>query len=626
MKKTIYTLAFAAIAACSPQSEEQMKSTPIMNTYVADSHSFGKPNEVAISHLNLDIEVDFESKRIAGSATYDLERNAGNTLLLDIRGLVIDSVHDAAGKKLVFKTIPGNERGDGLEIILRDSTEKVAVHYRTSRDAAALLWMEPEQTLGGESPFLFTQGQAILTRSWIPIQDSPALRITYEAKVKVPEGLIALMSATNPQRKSADGVYEFEMELPVPPYLLALAVGDLEFRPLGNRTGVYAEQQLVEAAAYEFADVEKMLEAAEDLYGPYRWGRYDLLVLPPSFPFGGMENPRLTFATPTIIAGDRSLTSLVAHELAHSWSGNLVTNATWNDFWLNEGFTVYFEKRIMEALYGKEYAAMADVLGYEDLQHTMEELGATNADTELKLTLEGRDPDDGMTDVAYEKGYLFLRWLEEIYGREAFDAFLKKYFEEHAFQTMTTDKFISYLDSNLLLQRSPRPDIEAWIFKPGLPSDHPRFTSSRFERVDSSYQAWNKGMLKLTDLDTSNWSSHEWLRFLRRLNTETTLEQMKALDKKFDFSNSGNSELAAAWYLQSIHVNYKPAFEPMRAFLMRVGRRKFIGPMYTALAKDSANKVFAEEVYRQARSNYHSVATQTIDEILLKPQSRNTAK
>lgn len=588
-----------------------------MEKYAHDSHSFSEPNNVATTHLDLNISVSFDDKTIQGTATYDLERNNGNNVKLDIRGLEIVKVTGMPGnEKLPFEIIEGNERGNGLSITLNDDTRKISVEYITDSSAAAVMWMEPEQTLGKKAPFMFTQGQAILTRSWIPIQDSPAIRMTYEATVKVPEGLLAVMSAENPTEKNDNWIYNFKLDLPVPPYLIALAVGDLEFESLGSRTGVYAEPAMLKKAAYEFEDVEEMVNVAEELYGPYRWGQYDLLVLPPSFPFGGMENPMLTFATPTIIAGDQSLTALVAHELAHSWSGNLVTNATWDDFWLNEGFTVYFESRIMEAVYGADYADMLKVLGAQDLRNTIAELGPESPDTHLKLSLDGRDPDNGMTDVAYEKGAAFLRSLEAEVGRERFDKFLRTYFDENAFKTMTTDRFIAYLDSNLLNELEQRPDIEAWIFGPGIPANNPVIESALFANVDSISASYLSGALKPANFPSKEWSTHEWLHFLRGLPADVGTAKMAELDKTFKFTDTGNSEIAAAWFLLAIKNDYQQAFPAMAKFLDSVGRRKFLKPLYEELAKTDAHKKWALDVYASARKNYHTVSTQTVDEIL----------
>lgn len=612
--------AVASITACTPEpaiTDAQAASAP---KYPGDAHSLSTPNDVAVTHLMLHLEADFDRNVLHGSASYRLEQNGGDTLVLDVSGLSIDSVFttDFEGNRSAasFELVKGNLRGDALHVGGVSATDIAEIWYTTSADAAALMWNTPEQTHDKAHPFMFTQGQAILTRSWIPIQDTPALRITYTAEIHVPEGMMALMSASNPTEKSADGIYRFEMEQPVPPYLMALAVGNVSFAPLGARTGVYAEPGLLDAAADEFADTEKMLETAEALYGPYAWGRYDILVLPPAFPFGGMENPRLTFVTPTIIAGDRSLTGLVAHELAHSWSGNLVTNATWDDFWLNEGFTVYFEKRIMEALYGRVYAEMLNVLGYKDLTETLDYLGPESPDTKLKLDLDGRDPDAGMTDIAYEKGYLFLRWLEEMFGRELFDAFLSEYFDAHAFETMTTEHFIEYIDERLFDGVDRRPDVEAWIYKPGLPEGHPVPESDAFDLVDERRAEWESGSIRAEALPVWDWSTHEWLHFLRGLPEETEEEKLAELDRVHGLTGHGNAEIAFAWYMIAVRNDYQPAFGDIARFLKRVGRRKFIKPLYEALAETEAHKAWAEQVYREARDNYHSVTASSVEAVL----------
>jgi aminopeptidase N len=602
-------LAFA-LSACQTQTPEDMSK------YAAEAHSFARPNEIAVTHLHLELGVDFENKVLTGKATYTLNRQSGNTLVLDVRDITIDGASAPDGSVLTHRLVKGNERGDRLEIDLPEGLTEASVSYRTAPTAAALFWTPAEQTLDGTAPFLFTQGQAILTRTWIPIQDSPAVRFTYSAKVKTPNGMIALMSAVNPTAMNDASVYEFNQPNPIPAYLMALAVGNLSFKAVGERTGVYSEPGMIEKSAYEFADMEKMLLAAEALYGPYAWGRYDVLVLPPSFPFGGMENPVLTFATPTIIVGDRSLTSLVAHELAHSWSGNLVTNATWNDFWLNEGFTVYFENRIMEAVYGPDYADMLAVLGYQELLGTIESLGAENPDTHLKLSLDNRDPDDGMNDIAYEKGRLFLIWLESLTGREAFDKFLKEYFASNAFQTMTTEDFIIYLDKNLLDSLSARPDVESWIYKPGLPANHPVPVSTLFQKVDTVRMQWEGRQITAAEMQTSAWSTHEWLHLLRGLDDSLSIDKLTELDTAHGLTNTANSEIAAAWFNIAIRCDYKPAFPALEAFLMRVGRRKFVKPLFEALMADEANALWAKEVYVKARPRYHAVTVQTLDAIL----------
>ncbi len=487
-----------------------------------DPHSFANISEVVVTNLDLDVRVDFDKKQIAGKATLSINNKTGaRRLLLDTRDLAIEKVTLGKDERAAKFSLGGEVKymGRPLEIEIAPDTKEVNVYYATSPQAAAVQWLDPAQTAGKKRPFLFTQSQAILARSWVPCQDTPSVRQTYRARVQTPPDLLAVMSAKNGTKKDPDGIYNFEMPQPIPSYLLALAVGDIEFRSLGPRSGVYAEPSVVERAAYELADIEKMMAAAESLYGPYRWERYDVIVLPPSFPFGGMENPRLTFATPTILAGDRSLVSLIAHELAHSWSGNLVTNSTWDDFWLNEGFTVYFENRIMEAIAGREYSEMLSELGLQDLLSTIKELGPTSADTKLRLDLTGRDPDEGVSDIAYQKGYFFLRMLEENVGRARWDAFLKKYFETHAFQSMTTESFLQYLRKNLIMNDTAlekRLNIDAWVFGPGLPANAPKVQSKEFARVESQVKAYLAGK-PARSLATTGWTSHHWQHFLRKL-------------------------------------------------------------------------------------------------------------
>lgn len=586
-----------------------------------DPHSFAKPGEAVAKHLDLDITVDFESKRIKGSATYTIEnKSGGNVIVFDTRNLKIKDVTTPEGDTLGFNL--GEEDpvlGQALEVELKPGVQKVKIRYATTDGAAALQWLSPQQTEGKQQPFLFTQSQAILARTWIPCQDGPGMRFTYNATVQVPSNLMAVMSATNPTERSADGIYHFEMAQPIPAYLMALAVGDLRFKTIGARTGVYAEPTMIDRAVSEFADMEKMLVAAEELYGAYSWERYDVIVLPPSFPFGGMENPRLTFATPTIIAGDRSLTALVAHELAHSWSGNLVTNATWNDFWLNEGFTVYFESRIMEKLYGKSYSDMLIVLGYEGLLETIQDLGAESPDTKLKLRLDGRDPDDGMNDIAYEKGFSLLRTIEFAVGRERWDAFLKQYFHNHAFGTMTTEAFVEEINRDLIKGDSSlqgKIALDRWIYQPGLPETYVAPVSERFEAVDVQLADWKAGKAPGELAGTKEWTTHEWLRFIHGLPEDISVPQMETLDKSFGFTNSHNAEILGAWFEPVIRRKYTAGYDALENFLVHVGRRKFVKPLFKAMTETPEGKEMAQKIYAKARPNYHSVTQGTIDEML----------
>jgi leukotriene-A4 hydrolase len=557
-----------------------------------DGHSWSRPDQVRVQRLELDLDVHFDRKILDGSATLHFEATDQSELILDTRDLEIHAVENAAGFEL-GKRDP--ILGSPLRIQLMPGSCWVRVRYATSPLASGLQWLEPEQTAGKRHPFLYTQSQAIHARSWIPLQDTPGVRITFHARVRTPAGLHAVMGA-----QRAGG--QFKIERPIPSYLISLAVGDLEFRPLGERAGVFAEPSLVDAARREFADTEAMIRAVEELYGPYLWGRYDLLVLPPSFPYGGMENPCLTFATPTVLAGDKSLVSLVAHELAHSWSGNLVTNATWSDFWLNEGFTVYVERRIIEKVYGREREEMEAALGRRELDREMASL--PEADTVLRLPLQGRDPDDGVTLVPYEKGALLLRTIEHDVGRQRFDAFLRSYFDHFAFQSITTERFLDYLRREL----PTSVPLEDWIYRPGIPAGAAEPHSDAFSRIAAAVTCWQSG----EPIETGRWTTQEWLHFLRLLDHA----DMARLDRDFHFSESGNSEIQQQWLLMSIRSGYEPAFAALERFLCSVGRRKFLKPLYTELLKTAEGRQRARRIYQRARPGYHPIAQTTIDGLL----------
>ena len=624
--------ALVLVVACAPaedQSTPQVERRPLP----LDAHSYARPDSARVTHVALDLVPDFDAKRIRGSAALTVQRMMNtDTVLLDTRDLTITRVTTAGGAPLGFAlgdprgflgsrlavALPaGDTTGPGARAATR--TDTIVVHYQTSPDAAALQWLTPAQTAGKRLPFLFTQGQAILTRTWIPTQDSPGIRQTYSAVVRAPAGMRAVMSAENAgsegeRDQQGRPVFRFSLRHPVPPYLFALAIGDIAFRAIGPTTGVFAEPSVVERAASEFAEVDDMIAAAERLYGPYRWGRYDILVLPPSFPFGGMENPTLTFATPTILAGDRSLVALVAHELAHSWSGNLVTNATWNDFWLNEGFTTYIEARIMEAVRGKDYADMLRQLGRQDLQETI--ATTDSADTRLQLELGGRDPDEGVTNIAYEKGSAFLQTVESVVGRERLDAWLKSYFDRNAFSPMTTGWLLEDMRANLLQPgEAERIRLDEWAYQPGVPSNLPPVQSRLLAAVDSQVVRWNSGA-SAADLPTADWSTHEWLHFLRALPDTIAAARLAEMDRRFRLSESGNAEILQTWLVLAIRNRYEPAFAALDRFLTSQGRRKFLTPLYTELMKTPWGRTMARDIYRRARPTYHSVATGTIDDLL----------
>ena len=598
---------------------------PTPPTLHPDPHSYADPSRVRVRHLRLDLDVSFERRALSGTAELLLERvdPAARELRLDTRALDVFSAEAAEGEgpwtPAPFALAPADRiLGAALSVTLPARADRVRVRYASRPEASGLQWLGPPQTAGRKHPFLFSQSQAIHARSWIPIQDTPGVRITYDATIRTRTELRAVMSAAGNSTGPRGGTYRFTMPQRIPPYLLALAVGDLDFAPLGPRSGVYAEPSVVAKAADEFADTERKMEAAERLYGPYRWDRYDILVLPPSFPFGGMENPRLTFATPTVLAGDRSLVALIAHELAHSWSGNLVTNATWSDFWLNEGFTTYIERRILEEVYGREAATMEASLGRQDLKEEIERL--EDRDEILHIDLTGRDPDDAATRLPYEKGSLFLRALEDVFGRQRFDAFLRSYFDRFAFQSVVTADFLSYLRETLFAgDRTFSPEaIEEWIERPGVPSAAPNPVSASLEKVVRAAEDWSGGRLAARDVPWARWSTQERLQFLRRLPPKLPADRMRELDAALGLTGSGNAEIAFQWLFQALKSGYSPAPTSARLeeFLLSIGRRKFIKPLYEELVKSEGGRERALAIYRRARPGYHPIAVDTVDRIV----------
>ena len=608
-----------------PANAASTEAAPILTTPDAvDPSSFANPLEARVKHVALDLTVDFDAKRLAGTAALDIDRKPdAKQIILDDNGLEIASITDGDKKPLEWKVGAKDKNlGTPLAIALRPDTQRILIQYKSAPEAGALLWLTPEQTAGKKLPFLFSQGESIENRSWIPTQDSPGIRQSWEATIHVPAGMTAVMSApraAEPITQGGESVFSYKMEHSVAPYMIAIAVGDLAFKDLGPRTGVWAEPATLQAAANELADTEKMVAAAEKLYGPYQWGRYDVLVLPPSFPFGGMENPTLTFATPTFIAGDKSLVSLIAHELAHSWSGNLATNATWNDFWLNEGMTTYAERRIVEELYGKKTAEEQVALGIDAMNKAVTEHGGpSGADTRLHLDVKGRHPDEGSSDIAYEKGAAFLRTIEAIVGRERFDDWLKGWFSRHQFQPVTTAIFLSDIRQNLVkgdkaLDRKLM--LDRWVYQPGVPSNMARPPATVFAEQDRAAASFASGSAAP---DWSKWTTDERLRFLNRLKRNLPKGRLDALQSAYDLNGTRNMEVRFAWLDLAVGNRYDPAVPSLEQFLESQGRGKFVKPLIKALAKDTQwGRPIAARIYAKARPLYHPLVTRELDELKL---------
>ncbi|MDG6347650.1 M1 family metallopeptidase [Luteimonas sp. 8-5] len=624
------TVAALAAAGCARESApaDNATATTAAATEAAvtvdpahDEFSYAEPGKVRITDLSLDLAIDFGAKQIAGTATYTLDwiDPQADALVLDTRDLAIEKV-EAAGKDGTYGALQYELAdadallGSKLTIQVPERNTTVRIAYRTSPDASGLQWLAPSMTEGKHQPFMFSQSQQIHARSWVPLQDTTQVRFTYSAHVTAPKNAMVLMSADNEPKAERDGDYSFSMPQAIPSYLLAIAAGDLVFEPISERSGVWAEPVMVKKAAEEFADTEKMIQTAEQLYGPYRWGRYDILVLPPSFPYGGMENPRLTFATPTVIVGDKSLVSLVAHELAHSWSGNLVTFSTSRDAWLNEGLTSYVENRLVEALYGKDQAAMESAIAREELKQEFTDANKALQPLSVKPG-DLDDPDHNLTGTVYTKGAWFMEALEQRFGREAFDAFLRGYFDHFAFQSIDTTQFRDYAIANLL-EKHPgtmsQEEFDAWLYEPGVPASAPQVRSQRFAVVDAARIAWTGSAELPSRQVTGNWSTQEWVRFLEGMPDTLTTEQMAALDAAYHFTGTPNGEIAQRWYPLAARSGYHAADGEMAAFMQRVGRRKLIMPIYNALVQTPEGLVFAKGVFERAEPGYHPITTGSV--------------
>jgi aminopeptidase N len=610
-------LGFLLLAACSGDDVE-----PVVDTYdpAHDYYSYANTGEFQNTHLSLNLDVDFDAQQLRGTATLVMRRIDADAseVVLDSRALDIGTVEYSADgsnwTELEYTVAPHDALlGSAVTIALPavravDYRFSLRIAYATSPESTALQWLPAELTSGGKQPLLFSQSQAIHARSWIPLQDTPAVRITYDAEIRTPPRLLAVMSANNDPMAVRDGRYSFDMPQPIPPYLLAIAVGNIFFAPLGPDTGLYAEPELLSDGVWEFADTQEMLDQAEDLFGPYDWGRYDLLLLPPSFPYGGMENPRLSFITPSLLAGDRSLISVIAHELAHSWSGNLVTNATWRDGWLNEGMTNYLEARLMEVLYGPERVAEEDVINYYELLANFERI-----EPELQALaprMDTADPDSAQGTIHYNKGKLLLQMLENAYGRPAFDDFLARYFETYAFKTITSEAFLDFLDANLLSVAEgnvTRAQVAEWLYQPGLPDNAPIPRSETLEAARNLAVSWSGGETPATAINLDGWSAQAIQHFIDSIADDVSSEALAELDAALGFSDSSNAEIGRVWFTLAAKRRYEAAYPQMRAYLERYGRAKLITPIYLALANNGQDRELAKRIFAETRHRYHPV-------------------
>jgi leukotriene-A4 hydrolase len=594
--------------------------------FAADPHSYSEPEKIQIKNLDLDLHVDAEKQTLSGTAILTLDQKDPNAnLVLDTKDLKIEKIESKStnGKWYAIKYSLGNTDpilGEKLEIILpKNKFEKtVKITYAATPNSQALQWNTPEQTLS-KRPFLIVNNQPINARTWIPLQDTPVVRMTYNARIQVAQNdLMAVMSSNNnPTKINPKGKYEFKMNIPVPSYLVALAVGKLEFKSTGLRTGVYAEPEMLEKAAAEFSETEKMILAAEKMYGKYVWGRYDLLVLPASFPWGGMEYPKLTFVSPTLITGKKDLVDVVAHEIAHSWSGNLVTNASWNDLWINEGFTTYVQYRIIEELHNTATRMRDMVLDKNALEEYLNDKETLAEDTRLRPDFSGRNPDEGFTDVPYTKGALMLYSIEEKVGKPTFDNFLKTYFAKYTFKSISTDQVIEELSKIV-----DKTFLTEWIDKPGLPKNVASIESTMIDKIDMMVKTFKLTGGAPGKKDIETMTSKDICYYLQALPRKPSIYKLDFIDSVFLFSSTPDPEVRTLWYKLTLPRDHKKSLATVPEFLSGVGRGKFVIPTFTALTETKKGKKLAGSIYEKNKMFYSPGVRERVEKKIYKTKDK----
>ncbi|KAF9580423.1 Leukotriene A-4 hydrolase [Lunasporangiospora selenospora] len=610
-----------------------------------DPTSQSNLDQVKTNHIHLDLAVDFTAKVLTGSADLEIEAIADQTdkLILDTRYITIHSVTND-GKELAYELKEHDPKyGSALHIRLDRPLSKrerttVRVGYSTTQDCTACQWLEPSQTVGKKHPYLFTQCQAIHARSLLPCQDSPSIKLTYSAHIHAP--LRAVMSAVpTGQDKSTKGndltTFKFEQKTRIPSYLIALAVGNLEGREIGPRSTVWTEPEVLEDAAWEFVDTENFIRTGEALLTPYDWGRYDLLVLPASFPYGGMENPCLTFVTPSLLAGDRSLVDVVAHEIAHSWMGNLVTTENWEHFWLNEGFTVFVERKIIGRMKGKEHGDFSAIVGYNALQESVGHFGKEHPFTALCPCLRGEDPDDSFSRVPYEKGFNLLYYLEKhLGGPEVFEPYLRAHVQQFAGRSINTDEWKHFLYSYMTKHHGQEKvdllnlvDWDAWLHGPGMPPVENQFDDSLARTCTDLSKKWDASRLAGSNNDTSAFSEKDIAEFSTN-QTVVFLEELTELqdpmphghldrmDELYQLTTVKNAEVRLRWQLLCLKADYEKIYPEVLAFATTMGRMKICRPLLRSLYKAKNGAELAREAFLKNKTFYHPIAATMISKDL----------
>lgn len=583
-----------------------------------DPHSYCDSGQPMLNKLDWKISCDFDNKKVEGTACWKWDTPAKGPIDLDTRDLNIDKIVGRDGVEIKWTIFPEEDiLGSRLEVMVPEGATEMTIYYSSSPSSSCLQWLDANKTSSGKYSYLFSQAQPIHARSMLPVQDSPRVRFSYSADVTVPDPINVVMSAAPGDKTEAgDGLSTFHFEMPqtIPAYLLALAAGEITSKDIAPRVRVYAEPALIDKAFYEFGGADEMLTVAEEMLGSYLWDRFDFIVMPPSFHLGGMENPRITFLTPTVLAGDRSLVDILVHELSHSWLGNLVTNASMNDFWLNEGFTRWAERCVLEKLYGEEYRVLAAAIGRRNLEAALDNFGRESPLTHLENDLSGVDPDEVFSEIPYEKGFLFATLMEKEMGAEAFNKFIRGYIEHFKFTSITTDEFKAYVNEKVPgLLEAIRAD--EWINGPGLPDNCPNFSSPVLDNVNRLIDGWKDGVRPDPE-EAKNWKPSLWQIYLKGIPKTIDKKDCKWLDNTFGLSQSTNSEIVSNWFVIAANSAYEPAFDAIEKFVSSIGRMKLIKPIYMGLYKNESTKEFGYKLHTTYYDNYHPIAQTGLDSIL----------
>ncbi len=624
-------MALAASAAAAAAGPDLAPLQPGL-----DYHSFANVEQFRVTHVALNLRADFTNKVLFGVVALEIKRLDPNAtqLVLDTRDLDVRDVSEKAthvlgalsksettwvsrpfhvdkadpllGSPLVIELPPGKK-----------TTETIKIDYVTSPTAPALQWLTDKQTAGKHHPFMYTLSYPIGARSWIPLQDTPQVRAGYSAVIHTDDEVLAVMSAQNDPKVKRNGEYSFVMPDAVPSCLIALAIGDLRFRQTGPRTGVYAEKPLLDQAAKDFSDTDAMLKAAERLFGPYRFDRYDIVVMPPSFPILEEGNPHAPFVTPTAVTPDNSQEAVAAQALAQAWAGGLTSVSSWRDVWIDEGLARHLRNRLMEEVFGGRRAAEDSGWALHALRENL--AAETAGDQVLAADLRGRDPGSATREPAFEKAGLFFGYLDAKFGRERFDAFLRGYFDHFAFRSVTTEQFLAYLKENLL-ERFPgivTPEQAlGWVTSGGIPADAPKPASTAFDPVDAARSGWLAGKYPARKIEVRGWQTPQWVYFLAGMPAALRRDQLADLDQTFGFTRSANAQVAGGWFLLVIRNDYQPGFQRLEEYLASTGRTALLAPLYTELMKTPAGATLARRVYASAKALYHPQTVAALDRIV----------